>query len=930
MKKIFSRLTIILFIATSAFAFYNNTPHGFVTAQCTNGVTDIYVVNSEWICVVNDYMSNYWEYIQQQGWTFTYGGNPYTYYSAVSNYVGGHKNLWWFEDVIQGLHDNHIHKARGAFERPLNSNSFYTITSPDDSNYSSGVEPLQTERFCTSIKQWEDHGVKIGGQMHNVNYSWLKLPTPMADGRRYTVTLGNGFSGNFLYSETQTICRVIKVNQVGYLPWAPEKYAYWGCWTGTGGALEFNNITNRTFEIINDQNGAAVFSGNITLRYDPTTDNDAEEIGEYVYQMDFSSFNSVGTFFIKIPGVGRSWPFKIADDIYGEPFYKVMKGVYNQRSGFEIKEQYLNWPREEGHKYVYKSSICQADSREWENQEAQAVIGDGKIGYFDMADAEMWKLRYLCKDESEYYDFYIFPRKNKEWRDALDATYTITNCYGGWYDAADFDRRPGHLYGIFDLITAFMMNSNGMTDSQCNFEESGNGIPDILDEVNYGLRQFKTSQTKSGGVSTRFESYSHPYRSWMPSEDPMPYFANMPDGQGSVMYAAGAALFSYVVRPYDAALADDYLDSAKKAYKFAYSEKSRIRNISYWLPTRRDSDSMDAILADFEPKIQEYKESSTNEYVWSNFARSEKYIHNNYHSYIYRLREFRYEQPEDFFPRDNREVGPFFWMAPFYLYLASGEQKYADIVNGSNGFERFDYDDTSSFYGGAFVAAFTHPAAINSSIINICSNWIINYANGSVSTAENNPYRNVAGHSAWGGSTQQRRSKRLFHAFAVSGNSNYLAKAILANDFMMGCRPGDLTFSTGIGWSYICHLLAFNRHDNILEPPPGYTSFAPLGNYPWEWNYRGWRCDYGSVEEYFLPAPFDGSESSISSFLPDWRIPPVYEPNAMVWEFTVNETITPTVLGYSILVPPGWTPDNDLKNLQPKPKNELYGYYFMP
>jgi len=966
-------IAILLFLGTTYFAFADaysiESGHGFNVANCSGGITKIYVINGEWICIVNDYMSNYWQQMKDAGYTsnggYTYDEGIATYFAAKRIkdgyvYVDKHKYiddmLYDFgradlcENVIEQIMDKYLPDVRDDWDLPLNSRNYYAITSPDDSSYSSAKVPTTLGRYIASIGQWLDpeSRIYIDDQCHVVNYSWLKLPTKLKSGDRYTVTQDNGLSGNFLYDEDKTVSRAIKINQIGYLPWAPKKYAYCGAWAGSEGPIEFSDITSENFEIINDSNGSTVYTGPIKFRAGPSSTGylDVGNIGEYVYEMEFSDFNQSGTFYIKIPGVGRSWPFRVNNDVYGEPFYKAMKGIYYQRCGMEVEAQHSAWTHGACHLENYASTICEVDSREWREQEATAARGSGDIGFGNQAEAELWKMRQACVSEDNFVSFDRYPRLKAEWRERLDETKKIADCFGGWHDAADFDRRPYHMVGIFDLMTAFMMNSNNLIDSQCNIIESSNGIPDILDECAWALRTYKSSQRADGGLSTRFESTGHPsYPYHTPEYDPMPFFANYPERQGTLWYAATAGLFSYLVRPFNSSVADEYLASAELAYSFAQNSSNRLQNMSYWYLDREDDhnngNAINNIFETYLPFLSEYFESYNDEYVWTDFARQEKYEHSQYHSYMYRLKQYRYTESEDFYPADlssnnghKRRVGNFCWMAPFNLYLASGKSEYATIVNNSVVFDDFTkFDDMCCYQNFAFVAAFTKPAGIDNDVIDTCKNKLLLYANGYTNAIHRYPYRLVANYAAWGASTQQRKGKLLFQAFAITGDTNYLTTAILANDFMFGCRPGSLLYTTGFGWSYISTLLApcrnFKANEKIYDPIPGYTSFAPTGNIAHQLNKRSWRWSVGSTTKYYLPAPFN-SGTSLSGKVPLWRIVGIFEGNAMCWEYTVNETQTPVAVGTGCLVPSGWTPSTELKNLQPKPKDEVYGYYFLP
>ena len=934
MRYIAVAVMLMSALQARADAYYNTTAYGFVTASCTGGVTDVYVVNSEWLCVVNDFMSNYWADIVETD-KYAFGGGITNRYALIySNHVNGVAAAWEYPLKIIDMHDYWMPVVRPKYDPQLNTATFFRVSSPDHPAYAAPQQPVALGRFINSIREWRDPqlGEPVGGLCHVVNYSWIKLPTALSNGCRYTVTLGSGISGNFLYDEQRSISWAIHANQVGYLNWAPEKYAYIGAWGGTYGPIPLAAVTNARFNIMSDAAGTAVFSGAITLRYDPSTAS-VDRIGEYVYQMDFSAFRGTGTFYLSVPGVGRSWPFKAGPDVYGEPFYMVMKGLYQQRSGFQVTSNRLLWARPAGHTKIYRSHCASVD-QDWDG--AVGVNTNDVIGYFEQATAEMWKMRSI-PGETNYDAFYADPSSRPEWVQKLDALYLISNCFGGWYDAGDFDKRPYHLQGAFSLISAYLMNSNALVDGTCNMDESGNGVPDILDEVAWLLRIYRTSQRADGGTSVRFEAKSHPQQH-LPYLDKNLYFAAYPDRYSALLYSAAAALFSWAVKPFNPALANDYFHSASNAYEFSQNVSNRVRNISYWLPASEYTPAIDAIFK-AHPAMQEYRATPNDLNVYVDFAREGKYSAGRH---VYRLREFRYDEPADFFPVTPHYLhSPWQWRAPFALLLASGDPRYGTIVNAMYPTLKHGREDTTAL--ACFLMALTAPPAVTSTIRNECRQNVLDRAK-SLLDLTNRTYRQTLDSpGAWGASTLERDGQHLSTAFILTGDSNYLAKAILVNDFMLGCRPMGFIFTTGLGWNNTVSLLHLvSMYDGIDEPSPGIAMYAPIGSSTYDWRNRGYALNYSSsftrmpypnpktVSVSFLPPPFDVPGQSQGNNIPTWRNYQCIEGSAGVCEFTVSETVIHQVVGYGCLVQPGWLPGNGLTNRAPKPMQELYGYRWMP
>jgi hypothetical protein len=57
------------------------------------------------------------------------------------------------------------------------------------------------------------------------------------------------------------------------------------------------------------------------------------------------------------------------------------------------------------------------------------------------------------------------------------------NATGGHSDATDWDRHLGHISSIYDMLLPYILTDGKLNDDNLQIAESGNGIPDLLDEV---------------------------------------------------------------------------------------------------------------------------------------------------------------------------------------------------------------------------------------------------------------------------------------------------------------------------------------------------------------------------------------------------------------------------------------------------------------
>lgn len=251
-----------------------------------------------------------------------------------------------------------------------------------------------------------------------------------------------------VYNKTPS--RAIKVNQIGYLP-KEVKVAHVGWHIPSYGPLQINSLT---FNLIDLDQSKIVFQGPLVLRdLNTSGKNGLLMTGEITYECDFSIYPNEGNYCIEVIGIGRSWPFKISNDIYDQVFQYMRHGFYNQRCGVPIKS---NWPRPACHlKPVYESKNIQFPPH----------FQDRPANYerFDVVGA--------TTDHSMQ-----------------------SSVVGGWHDAADWDKNSMHYACIFDMLYAQELN------------------PDLnlIEEINHGLRVWKASLTSKGGMSGAVETWTHP------------------------------------------------------------------------------------------------------------------------------------------------------------------------------------------------------------------------------------------------------------------------------------------------------------------------------------------------------------------------------------------------------------------------------------
>ncbi|MDR3527270.1 MAG: glycoside hydrolase family 9 protein [Rhizomicrobium sp.] len=165
---------------------------------------------------------------------------------------------------------------------------------------------------------------------------------------------------------------------------------------------------------------------------------------------------------------------------------------------------------------------------------------------------------------------HIGPRQDKAARHLMkkDDPSTERDLSGGWWDAGDFNRYTNwHSDYIISLIATYNENPAVFTDD-FNIPESGNGIPDLLDEVKWGTDWLIKMQNPDGSVLAILHAgmVGSP-----PSSATNPSYYGGPSTSASYSAAAAFATAAKTLARYPAlkVYAADLASRAKRAYAWA-------------------------------------------------------------------------------------------------------------------------------------------------------------------------------------------------------------------------------------------------------------------------------------------------------------------------------------------------------------------------
>lgn len=433
--------------------------------------------------------------------------------------------------------DGEIRYRLVDLERAVRPDS-YRITSPDDRAYSHGLRPVRVGRKSKGADFVNTPG-GIAWTMRHMLY--LELPRPMAPGKSYSFALDGLASTRkavtMRFRPREVRSETIHINQVGYRPDAPAKYAYLSHWAGDLGPIPLDAYATRTFAVVDAVTGRIVLTGKPRLRKrvgGPPDTSRTEEARNYVgadlWELDFSALRRPGEYYIAVERLGRSFPFRIASDIYRQPYVTTARALYHQRDGVEIEAAHSDHPRPACHHPAKTGTVFRATTAR----------------YMDQPHSDGW------------------PEADEH------LTGETRAIWGGYHDAGDWDREGGHINVPAHLLMAYEFAPANFRDGDLNIPESGNGIPDIVDEALWGLDFWRRLQRADGGVSVGTFASSWPKTGETCWTDTLKWYVYAEEPAMSYRYAAVAMQAAYVLRTMGMAdRARDYSDSAQRAYSWA-------------------------------------------------------------------------------------------------------------------------------------------------------------------------------------------------------------------------------------------------------------------------------------------------------------------------------------------------------------------------
>jgi len=458
----------------------------------------------------------------------------------------------------------------------------------------------------------------------------------------------------------------------------------------------------KEFTLVRVTDNTVVFSGEASESI-RTAESDTNE---QVQIIDFTKFVTPGQYRIKVAGVGSSVPFTISKDIWNTPYEVVARAMYLWRCGTAVENTWNG--------ITYRHAACHME--------------DG-------------------------------------WLDYVNGSHTQLHSTGGWHDAGDYNKytvNAGVSIGM--MLKAAEQFPDQVATDKLEIPESGNHVPDLLDEVRWEIEWLFTMQTDDGRVYHKVSARD--FKFWGPPEkDTAIRYITSWSTTATADFVAMMAETSRAWRPYDTAFADRCLAAAKKGWAVLVAH-----------PQQVDSDQAAFITGGYAPKDTSHRLWAASE-LWETTGETE---------YLSEL-----EKGAEAFSCEFTKTGPN-WVEvqdlAFATYLLT-----------------------------------CHPQVRNAKIVARLSDNLIKRVQAIVTMSQKNGYARPLGGEretwSWGANGTIAGQTLLLHlADRIRPNPDYRATAIHALDFLFGRNYHCRSYVTGLGANPPQH-----PHDRRGEPAwPGY------------------------------------------------------------------------------------------------------------
>ncbi len=475
------------------------------------------------------------------------------------------------------------------------------------------------------------------------------------------------------------------------------------------------------FFVLSESKRDTVFRGTLSAQRTNVISGKTTQIA------DFSSFRTPGNYVVFIPAAGHSYSFEISPNVHRPAAIGALRGYYYQRVSTELPEKYAG---------VYKRPAGHPDDQV--RIHASAATQTHPEG-------------------------------------------TLIAAPRGWYDAGDYNKYIVNS-GI-SMGTLFLLYENHpgfLKTLEANIPESGDAVPDLLDEALWNLRWMLAMQDPAdGGVYHKLTNAAFDKMTVMPHQATAPRYVIQKTITATLDFAAVMAQASRIYRKFDKQfpkLADSCLIAAEKAWNWAGKNPNRLY----------DQNRMNQ-LHDPDVTTGAYNdENATDEWAW---ASAELYITTRNEAYYNAGRLYPTSSPELQTWRNVHRMSYYSLLQHQATLTAAGKKDLPKL------------------------------RAV-----------LLSFADSLLHGKDTQAYNTVMGKTVsdfmWGSSGHAaNQSIALLQAYRLTKDKKYLRGALSNVDYLFGRNAVGYSFLTGFGSKQVMHLHHRpSESDGIDKPVPGLLS----------------------------------------------------------------------------------------------------------
>jgi endoglucanase len=436
----------------------------------------------------------------------------------------------------------------------------------------------------------------------------------------------------------------------------------------------------------------------------PVRDRDSND---RLQTIDFSQIAQTGKYFLRSRSI-ESYPFSIASNVYQEPIIKLLRSYYLQRCGMAIDDPITGI------------------------RHAPCHIRDGAISR----------------------------------QGPINSYGKTISATGGWHDAGDYGKYVATTaITTGRLLSLYENNPTAFPDRQLTIPDSGNGIPDLLDEMQVGLDWMLSMQRSDGAIYRKLSGKKWPLIV-APHEDIQPRFIYGISTPETAKFAAAMAIAARVYAPLQPQQSTLYLKAARQAWN--YLQTQSVMKVDWVDGDDSGSGKYLASEIDTEPSLK----IDTDDRLW----------------------------------------------AAAELFLTTKESQFDRyfLQHLPTDYTLFEWKDPSALGLLNYMSDATSPA--NEIKLKIAQQ-ILHRADALVKKVSTSGYRLANQRFIWGSNKMTAtEGLTLILAYRMTDGTAYRQAAIDQIDYLLGRNPFNQTFVTGIGTHpvrHVNHIFARARKINI-------------------------------------------------------------------------------------------------------------------